>query len=114
LPDVWWFRLDGRRMTRNDWQDGAGGKVLGMFLNGEEIATPGPHGERIVDDSFVALFNAYHEPRTFTLPNRRFGERWELELSTIDPHLESGAFSVEAQGRVELLPRSLVLLRRAA
>jgi len=114
LPDVWWFRADGRRMTRNDWQDGAGGKVLGMFLNGEEIATPGPHGERIVDDSFVALINAHHEPRTFTLPNRRFGVRWELELSTIDPDLEPGEFSVEAQGQVELLPRSLVLLRRAA
>src|SRR4051794_36273253 len=114
LPDVWWFRADGRRMTRNDWQDGSGGKVLGMFLNGEEIATPGPHGERIVDDSFVALINAHHEPRTFTLPNRRFGVRWELELSTIDPELEPGAFSAEAQGQVELLPRSLVLLRRAA
>jgi glycogen operon protein len=113
LPDVWWFRLDGRRMTRNDWQDGAAGKVLGMFLNGEEIATPGPHGERIVDDSFIALFNAHHEDRTFTLPNRRFGLRWELELSTADPSLEPGAFSVEAHGQVELVARSLVLLRRA-
>ncbi|PZS11294.1 MAG: glycogen debranching enzyme, partial [Solirubrobacterales bacterium] len=32
LPDVWWFRPDGRKMTRRDWQDGE--PVLGMFLNG--------------------------------------------------------------------------------
>jgi glycogen operon protein len=85
-----------------------------MFLNGEEIATPGPHGERIVDDSFIALFNANGDGRTFTLPNRRFGQRWELELSTADPALEPGAFSVEAQGKVELVGRALVLFRRAA
>ena len=40
LPDVWWFRPDGRRMTRRDWQTGA--RVLGVFLNGKEITTPGP------------------------------------------------------------------------
>ena len=43
LPDVWWFRADGRKMTRRDWQGGE--HVLGMFLNGREIPTPGPHGE---------------------------------------------------------------------
>ena len=36
LPDVWWFRPDGRRMTRRDW-DGPGGPALGVFLNGDEI-----------------------------------------------------------------------------
>ena len=57
LPDVWWFRPDGRRMTKVDWDDG-GSRLLGMFLNGEEIVSPDEHGERIVDDSFVLLFNA--------------------------------------------------------
>jgi isoamylase len=113
LPDVWWFRLDGRRMTNRDWQDGEG-KVLGMFLNGEEIATPGPNGERIVDDSFLVLFNAHHEERAFKLPSRRFGERWELELSTYEPEREPGAFAVEAAREVALPARSLLLLRRAA
>ena len=40
------------------------------------------HGEEIVDDSFLLLFNAHFEPVEFTLPTRRFGARWELELAT--------------------------------
>ena len=43
LPDAWWFRpADGRRMTQHDWSEGA--KCLGLFLNGEGIAAPGPGG----------------------------------------------------------------------
>ena len=53
-----------------------------MFLNGEEIAAPDEKGQRILDESFLLLFNAHHEDVTFTLPNRRFGERWALVLST--------------------------------
>ena len=44
-------------MTRRDWQDGE--HVLGMFLNGREIPTPGPRGEDVEDDSFLLLFNAH-------------------------------------------------------
>src|ERR1700752_2953952 len=36
LPDVWWFRPDGRRMTQRDWQQQPG-RTLGVFLNGAEI-----------------------------------------------------------------------------
>ncbi|MFL4972510.1 MAG: glycogen debranching protein GlgX, partial [Microvirga sp.] len=57
LPDVWWFRPDGRRMTKVDWDDG-GTRQLGMFLNGEEIVSTDERGRRIIDDSFVLLFNA--------------------------------------------------------
>ena len=37
LPDVWWFRTDGRKMAARDWDEGT--PVVGMFLNGEEIVT---------------------------------------------------------------------------
>jgi glycogen operon protein len=98
-------------MTKRDWND-AGSRVLGMFLNGEEIATPDAQGRRVVDDSFLLLFNAGHEDRDFTLPSQRFGARWVVELRTDDP---------SANGREPLAPghvlavtsRSLVLLRRA-
>ena len=61
-----------------------------MFLNGEEIADRTPQGEQIVDDSFLLLFNAHHEDVTFTLPTRRFGAEWTLELCTADPDIEPG------------------------
>jgi glycogen operon protein len=108
LPDVWWFRPDGRRMTKTDWEDG-GIRVLGMFLNGEAITTPGERGERIVDDSFVVLFNAGAEDVPFTLPPARFGATWRCELRS--DQVPEGDTHAAAEP-VELPARSLVLLRR--
>jgi glycogen operon protein len=109
-PDVWWFRADGRKMTRRDWQDGE--LLLGMFLNGREIPTPGPHGEEIDDDSFLVLFNASAEARAMTLPRRRFGAQWALELSTADPSAEPGGARYSAQDEVPLPSRSVTVLKR--
>ena len=39
----------------------ATGTTLGVFLNGAEIPSRTPHGEAIVDDSFLVLFNASPE-----------------------------------------------------
>jgi glycogen operon protein len=108
LPDVWWFRLDGRRMTQRDWQRGDA-HTLGVFLNGREIPTRTPHGEEVSDDSFLLLFNAHFEPVTFTLPTRRFGARWEVALST--DGVDGGPYPARSQ--VEVVDRALVLLRRA-
>jgi isoamylase len=110
LPDVWWFRPDGRKMTRRDWNDGE--HVLGMFLNGGEIGTLGHRGEEIADDSFVLLFNAHHEDRTFMLPRRRFGAQWALELTTADPAVEAGSQTFGARTELEVMARSIVILKR--
>ncbi|MBD0347779.1 MAG: glycogen debranching protein GlgX [Thermoleophilia bacterium] len=111
LPDVWWFRPDGRRMTRRDWLQ-ADGHRLGVFLNGAAINARTEQGEAIHDDSFLLIFNAFHEPVVFTLPPPRFGRRWQLELSTMDPHAERQTFP--GRGLVPLEARSVVVLRRAS
>jgi len=112
LPDVWWFRADGRRMTSRDWEHGEA--VLGMFLNGEAIASPGPHGEEVEDDSFVLLFNAHAEDREFKLPRRRMGARWELELCTADPNAAPGSAGYDAQELINVTAHSITILRRVA
>jgi glycogen operon protein len=109
LPDSWWFRTDGRKMTRRDWGDG-GLRTIGLFLNGSEIAARTPSGEQIVDESFVVLINSAAERATFLLPPRRFGTRWTLELSTADPEAAGGSWTARAE--VEVEGRSIVLLRR--
>ena len=108
LPDVWWFRpADGRRMSQNDWRR-SDARSLGVFLNGEEISSRTPTGEEIVDDSSLLLFNAHFEPVTFTLPTRRFGAGWEVELDT-----DGGPrATVRARARVPVSDRALVLLKR--
>ncbi len=110
LPDAWWFRPDGRRMTQRDWH--ANGHVLGLFLNGKEFPYPGRTGERITDDSFLLLFNGHHEAVTFTLPARRWGQEWELALCTGSPNAEAGAFSRCARRDLEVVARSVTVLRR--
>ena len=108
LPDVWWFRLDGRRMTQRDWQS-SDTHTLGVFLNGQEIRSRTARGERIVDDSLLLLLNAHFEPVEFTLPTRRFGVHWEVELATGEGAPEA---PLGARSPVAMPAHSLLLLRR--
>jgi isoamylase len=112
LPDVWWFRPDGRKMTQRDWPR-ADARTIGVFLNGDEMPAETPHGEPAGDDSFLLLFNAYSEPISFKLPVRRFGARWKLELTTAEPHLDEDDRSYGAREEVVVEARSVVVLRRA-
>jgi isoamylase len=107
LPDAWWFRPDGRRMTQRDWNSRET-RTLGVFLNGREIRERTPHGEPIFGDSFLLVFNARSEPVVFTLPTRRFGAHWSLELATG----EAPAGSLGARALVAVQEHSLMLLRR--
>ena len=111
LPDAWWFRADGRQMAKADWQ-GPGNVLLGVFLNGREITDRTPEGEQVTDDSFLVLLNAGGEAATFTLPARRFGALWDLELSTAEPELAPGSITAGAREEMPVAARSLVLLRR--
>jgi isoamylase len=107
LPDVWWMRPDGRRMTRRDW-DNDESRAIGVFLNGEELRAQTQRGEELRDDSFLLLFNAHFEQIEFRLPARRFGTRWEVELAT---GWVNGDRLV-AGGTVTIESRSLAVLRR--
>ena len=96
-------------MTQKDWQR-PDARTLGVFLNGREIPSRTPTGDEIVDDSFLLLFNAHFEPVTFTLPTRRFGARWLVELATGHGVPEG---PIPARAEVPVQDRALVLLRRA-
>jgi isoamylase len=109
--DVEWFRPDGTEMTDEDWTSGFA-KSVSIFLNGDAIPDPDNRGERVVDDSFLVLFNAHYEAIDFFMPPERYGERWEVDVDTNDPLLlnertakPGSPFPVES--------RSLVVLRRA-
>jgi isoamylase len=108
LPDVWWMRPDGRRMTRRDW-DNTESRAIGVFLNGDELNTQTATGEEVRDDTFLMLFNAHFEDIAFRLPARRFGTRWDLVLST--GRCESERFAPGADAEVEA--RSIAVFRRA-
>ena len=111
LPDVWWMRPDGRKMTQRDWRN-SDGRAIGVFLNGDELNMTTPNGDELQDESFLVLFNAHHEPMTFRMPTRRFGTRWRLELSTAEPELDDDSRFLAARDELWVESRSIVVLRR--
>ncbi len=111
VRDLGWFRPDGELMGEEDWQEGFA-RSLGVFLNGEAIASLDSRGDRVVDDSFYVLFNAHHEPVPFRLPMRPdWGERWVAVLDTNEPMPTEGE-ETGAGGEVVVVGRAVVVLRR--
>jgi glycogen operon protein len=55
------------------------------------------------------IFNAHHEPVTFTLPTG-LGEAWTVELSTEQP--APAITRLDAGAQLEAIPRSTLILRR--
>jgi glycogen operon protein len=94
-------------MTQRDWTSSET-RTLGVFLNGREIREQTRHGEPIFDESFLLVFNAHSEPVVFTLPTRRFGSRWQVELATGEAPEET----LGARALVAVQEHSLALLRR--
>ncbi len=57
--------------------------------------------------------NNGHEPCPFTLPPSAFGPRWVVDIDTTTSVVAAAdALEVEAGDKIEVAPRSLVLLRR--
>jgi isoamylase len=108
LPDIGWFRPDGSEMTDDDWDSGFG-KSVTMFLNGRGISGLDARGERIVDDSFLLLFNAHYEEIDFTLPGADYGRSWLPVLDTQQP-TPVEAKPVDASSIVVVSGRSLLVL----
>jgi isoamylase len=84
--------------------------AIGVFLNGETIPSPDARGARVVDDSFLVLFNAHHEPLSFTTPAKQWGARWLRMLDTSDAFNEGEGVDAAAATTVDA--RSLALFRR--
>jgi isoamylase len=112
LPDVWWFRRDGRRMTRRDWENRELG-WLGVFLSGDHTDSVDAHGQPVNGDSFLVLLNVSAEDVMFQLPAARLGSRWTVELTSADPGLQPGIREVRAREELFMTSRSITVLRRA-
>ena len=109
LSDIGWFRPDGQEMSDDDWRTGYA-KALGVFFNGEEIPEPDSRGRRLVDDSFLMLFNAHHEALPFVLPAGRWGALWAVELDTGGGHAPTTVHRADEKLAAEA--RSMLVLRR--
>ncbi|MEZ7003403.1 glycogen debranching protein GlgX [Streptomyces sp. AD55] len=113
LSDIAWFTPEGTEMTQRDWTS-ARASALTVFLNGNAISEPGPRGERVLDDSFLLLFNASPKTLGFVVPLDH-GRQWELVVDTARPAgVPDAVTKVQAGDRLTLTDRSLAVLRRPA
>jgi len=112
VSDINWFQPSGEEMAQEDWDNGYA-KTLSVFLNGEQIPDPGPRGERVIDDSFLIMFNAHDETVVFTLPPPDWGDEWEVVLETTHAHFEEELERVyRAKESVPVEGRSILVLIR--
>lgn len=111
VSDITWFNPDGGEMTDEQWKVGYA-KAIGIFLNGEEIASPNARGERIIDDSFLLFFNAYWEAIDFVIPPRFQGLQWIAILDTAEPKfVESQGIIYTKRKNIPVTARSIVILK---
>ena len=95
-------------MTGDDWYDPTL-TVLGMFVSGAPLRSPGPHGEQQVDKSFAMYFNSGDKAVQIDLPANDWVNSGEVALST-DPKLPVGT-PVKTGDQMQLGGRSVVVLR---
>jgi glycogen operon protein len=81
LPDIAWFRPDGREMKAADWERPARA-TLALLLSGDALDWRDANGEAVVDDSFLILLNGSHEDVQFTLPGFEWGTQWAIRIDT--------------------------------
>jgi isoamylase len=110
VGDIAWFRPDGKEMVDEDWQQ-THTKSFAVFLNGDALLELDDDGRQVRDDSFLLLFNAHHEPLTFTLPLASFGRTWHVVIDT-DAGLDPDSRILSAGESVELPDRSMWVLSR--
>ncbi len=105
--DISWYGNDGKELDPQAWDYGWA-RTLGMMLNGQTLGISDQLGNPIIDDSFLLLINAHHEPVDFTLPLAPEGGRWKIRLKTSD--LSNPFKSLAARKKLKLEGRSLILL----
>jgi isoamylase len=107
--DIAWLKPDGTEMSAEEWSNNFA-RCLGVFFGGEALQEVDERGRRVVDDSFLLLFNAHHDPIPFTLPD--FGAGGWLAL--VDTAYGNGLLpegTYQPSGIFKLSGRCLALLQ---
>lgn len=107
LPDIVWMTPGCDVMTSNDWNSGFGRSVA-MYLNGMGIASTDTHGQPVVDDCFLLLFNAHDEALDFVIPPAEYAASWLGVLSTGE---SAGDAVIEPGQHLNVLAKAMVVLQ---
>jgi glycogen operon protein len=107
LDAIRWFTPAGEPMTPADWRDGSA-KSIAMVLSGTIEPDADDDGELLLDDDLALLVNAWWETLTFAV-EWDGATTFEVESDSYSPDRRG---SVVTDGKIQVDPRSVVLLRR--
>ena len=107
IPQVEWFDHTGSIMDMDDWLNTHAFSMM-IYLNGSDIPEVDWYGNRMVDNDFIMIFNAHYEPIMFTLPDERYGRKWQLVVDTHNP--DGPELSYEAGFMITAQSRSFLML----
>jgi len=109
VKDLAWMHPDGREMEPSDWFDESQ-HVIGMFVSGDPLRSPGPRGEQQYDRSFMIWLNPGDTAVEVTLPKNDWVQAGEVVLSTCADHPTGPP--VEAGDVLTFGARTVVVLRQ--
>jgi glycogen operon protein len=107
LKDIAWYGNNGEEMTPEQWNAGWMRSIAIMY-NGTTLDQVDEMGQPIVDDSFLILFNSYHDCVSYTLPASPRGRGWTLIMDTHD--LEQPFKNQPIDATMDVHGRSVALL----
>lgn len=108
--DIAWFNPEGQEMVEAHW-DVDFARSLALYLNGRGIKHPDKFGQRILDSSFLLLFNAHHDAVAFTLPDEQWGVRWRKVVDTTAEQVHVEGTLYEACAKLPVGGRTIVVLQ---
>lgn len=110
VKDIEWFLPDGREMTEENWKSGFA-KSLAIYLNGADLGMTGFLGEKVTDDNFYIIFNADGGPINYTLPPKKYGDKWIEVINTKNSKLTEHGKKYNPGDTVTAEGRTVVLLQ---
>ncbi len=115
VKDIAWLSPEGRELTQDEWNLSYA-RCFGFLLSGDTGEYFTHAGQRQLDDRFIVLLNAHHEPVPFRLPAAALGGNWKLMVDTAldfaTTDVSDGGAVYRARGSYFLQGRSLALLVR--
>jgi glycogen operon protein len=107
VEDIIWFLPDASEMDDHHWQEDYA-RSLAVFFNGQGIRAVDAQGEKVVDNNFYLLFNAYWEDVEYKFPEERYALNWCKVLDTNQHTIKD--FEQYSAGDTVLVPSRSILL----
>lgn len=108
--DIVWFLPEGMEMSDENWSHDFA-KSLGVYINGNELRMVDETGNKVTDDNFYVIFNAYHGPLDYTLPPVKLGKTWHKIMDTSEDRVSEDGQIFNAEETINVAGRSVVILK---